>query len=216
MSGIYDAIGAVLADAQNWAKSNLSPSAAYEYIKANYAKFRAIGPAIIRLQQQAKTVAVQARAKGRNDVADDMVARINTLGSLNSYAGSVNDNIDALQSQLKQAGVPGFGAVVIPIAYSAAAVALAAVMMYVFFHYNEQNNAIALQQQALGMVSTGQLTADQALALGQQAKDTAAQSQHVGLAGLFGNLGDLAIPIAVIAGVYLLLPVLTSSRKRGR
>lgn len=216
MAGVLDTIGGVYNDAVSWIQSNLSPSQAWDYARQNWNAFQGIGPTIVGLQRKAKDVAVRANAAGRTDIANDMVARINALGQLNVYAGDVLDRFDNLNSVLKQVGAPGLGVVAIPVAYAAVIAALVGAMVYVFFHVNEQSQAIDAQQRVLDLVDKGTLTASQGYQYAQAVGQTAAQSTQTGLAGALSNLKGILVPLAVVFGAVYLLPLVAGGSKRGR
>jgi hypothetical protein len=216
MADVMNSLGSVLQDAVNYVQSALTPTQALDYIRSNYAAFRGVGPTIIKLQQQAKNVAVDARAKGRDDIANEMVARINTLGQINVFAGNVLDQIDTINSFMAQWGLPGFGVVAIPVAYVAIIAAVVGAMVYVFFHVNEQSQAIDAQQKVLSLVQARVLTPQEGLAYAKAATDTAAQSTSTGLAGALSSLKGMLVPIAVVAGAVYLVPLLVKGGKRGR
>lgn len=209
-------IGNVLSDAVSYVQSSLTPTQALDYVRANWNAWKGIGPTIIGLQRKASAVAQQAKAQGRTDVFNDMQARIKTLGDLNVFAGSVQDRLDSLNSALAQLGVPGFGVVAIPVAWVAVIAAVVGAMVYVFFHVNEQSQAIDTQQRVLGMVQAGTLTPQQGLDYAQAAKDTAAQASSTGFTGALTSLKGMLVPIALVAGVVLVVPMLTGGKRRGR
>jgi hypothetical protein len=202
---------------------------ALSYINQQWDNFTNIGATLIRMQGQASAIAQQADALGRSDIAADMRRRITYLGQLNVMAGNMLDEYDALMSGLANLGLdsngnPG-GAIpdsaffgqepVTLVAATALAILVAGTVLYINFHTSEQSQAIASAQSVLAMLSKGQITAPQAQALIKATSDTAAQSTQTGLAGALGSLKGIILPVAVVAGVYLLVPLLEKGRKRG-
>jgi hypothetical protein len=205
-----------------------SLQSAMAYINQQWDNFVNIGPTLINMQRTASSLAVQADAIGRSDIAADMRQRITYLGQLNVMAGTVLDKYDEIMSGLDDLGLdsggnPGgaipdsaFGGVMDPVtlaAITAAAILIAGTMLYINFHVSEQSQAIATAQSVLAMLAKGQITAPQAQALIKTTSDTASQSTQTGVAGALGSLKGIIVPVAVVAGLYLLVPLLSKGKR---
>lgn len=173
-------------------------SAALTYIRGNVLKFRQLGARIRALQHRAALAKPKAVAAGRPDVADSLARQIQSLGRLNSLHGSTVDKIDELNTLLAKHSIPGLGAIFVPVAAAAIAIALAGTMVYLFTESNNAEKALQLHESLLAQVKAGTLTPEEAAKLGanlpQPSQGLTGLLAQAGKTVMWGLVAALAVP----------------------
>ena len=142
-----------------------------------------LGAQIADLQHRAAVVSAEAGRQGDAQLQGIARDSVVALGALRLAWGSVRDKYDELADM-----VPGLGALIVPLAYAAVAVAVAGAAYGIFRRYNAQERIVEL-------LEAGQITPAEAAAL----MDEAGSSPLV--AGGFGALGGAGLAVAFV--IYL-------------
>jgi hypothetical protein len=195
-------------DAIAYVKDALDPDSALQYVRDHFTAFRGVGSKIVATQHAASQARVQALNVGRQDVATDLLDRINWLGSLDNFYGGVLDQIDTLNGFLTQFGLPQLGQIELSVAGVALVTAIVGGMMYVTYHLGEQTAAVQTQQHVLDLVGNKVITPDQGVALSKNAVTAGAQTGTSILSSL--TSGILGPAVLLGAAVFFLPDVLKS------
>lgn len=129
-----------------------------DWLASVRARFYALEGELLNLQHRAAVIAAEARQRGDTFTADTARAAVVNLGDLRLAYGAARDRFDSLR-----AAVPGLGQILIPLAYSAVAVALAAAIYGIF-------RRATAQEKIVDLLEAGQLTPAEAAALAAEAR----------------------------------------------
>lgn len=151
----------------------MTATEAWSYVRAKWDEFTGLYPRLLDLQHRAAVAAAEARQAGRVEEADEARASLERLAEL------VELHDDAVSRFEILAAAVGLGA--FPIAYAAAALALAGIVALVFARFGAEARIVGLLEQ--GRLTPGE--AERILA------------ETEGGTGLFSGLRDAVTWIAV-------------------
>lgn len=145
--------------------------------------FLSLEPKILEWQHRAAIAAGKYKAEGRPELAELAKDVIRELGALNIAYGRARDDLVALIQK-----VPGLGApVLVPVAYAAAVITLAATVAAIF-------RKATAQEQMLEMLEAGTLTPEEAARL---------KIQGAAPGGPFTDLANAGKWLTVGLGIFL-------------
>lgn len=166
----------------------MTATEAWAYVRGKWDEFTGLYPRLLDLQHRAAVAAAEARAAGRDAEADEARASLDRLAAL------VELHDDAVSRFEILATAVGLGA--FPIAYAAAAIALAGIVALVFARFGAESRIV-------GLLEAGRLTPGEAERI---------LAETEGGAGLFGGLRESLQWIALGLAAWWFI----SARGRGQ